>query len=202
MASKRSRVAKPRLVTKRLVLMVPERSDAAQLLDYARRNDEPQRPWSPPTPPGVLTLRATRKRIGFLQTELSQGTRYAFWLRRKQEPKGPFVGAITLANLRLGVFRAANVGYHLDHESVGKGLMAEALAALIRFAFDELHLHRLEASFMPHNERSARVLERAGFEVEGYARKYLFIAGQWHDHVLTSLRNRALDEPKAFLALA
>jgi [ribosomal protein S5]-alanine N-acetyltransferase len=201
MTSKRSRVPKPRLVTKRLVLMVPEPSDAARLLDYARRNDEPQRPWSPPTPPDALTLRATRERIRFLQSELSAGARYSFWLRRRQAAPGPFVGAITLSNLRLGVSRAANVGYHLDHEWVGKGLMAEALAALIRFAFDELHLHRLEASFMPQNERSARVLERAGFEVEGYARKYLFIAGQWHDHVLTSLRNRALDDPKAFLAL-
>jgi ribosomal-protein-alanine N-acetyltransferase len=45
------------------------------------------------------------------------------------------------------------------------------------------------ANYIPCNERSARVLKRLGFEVEGYARDYLFLAGNWQDHVLTSLIN-------------
>lgn len=195
-----SRPSAPRLVTKRLVLMVPEPADAAQLLAYARHNDEALRPWSPPTPPGAFTLRATRERIRVMQSELEAGSRYSFWLRRRREPTGPFVGAITLSHVRLAAFRAASVGYHLDHRCVGKGFMSEALQEVVRFAFEELRLHRLEASFVPSNQRSARVLERAGFEVEGYARKYLFIGGEWRDHVLTSLRNRALDSAEKFLA--
>jgi ribosomal-protein-alanine N-acetyltransferase len=45
------------------------------------------------------------------------------------------------------------------------------------------------ANYRPENERSARVLERLGFEREGLAREYLFIDGAWRDHVLTSLLN-------------
>ena len=56
-----------------------------------------------------------------------------------------------------------------------------------RYSFDELGLHRIMANHQPENERSARLLERLGFEREGYARSYLHIAGAWRDHVLTAL---------------
>jgi ribosomal-protein-alanine N-acetyltransferase len=49
------------------------------------------------------------------------------------------------------------------------------------------------ANYMPANERSGKLLKRLGFTVEGYARDYLFIAGAWQDHVLTSLANRNLN---------
>ena len=68
-------------------------------------------------------------------------------------------------------------------------MMAEALAGAIDFAFDSLHLHRIEANYMPHNRRSGNTLRRLGFVVEGYARDYLLINGKWEDHILTSLSN-------------
>jgi ribosomal-protein-alanine N-acetyltransferase len=67
--------------------------------------------------------------------------------------------------------------------------MSEALTALIAYAFNDLRLHRIMANYMPSNERSARVLQRLGFQVEGYARDYLFLAGRWQDHIMTSLTN-------------
>jgi ribosomal-protein-alanine N-acetyltransferase len=79
--------------------------------------------------------------------------------------------------------------------------MSEALAAVIRFAFDELLLHRLEANYIRENERSARVLKRAGFAIEGYARKYLYINGCFRDHVLTALCNPEVEAPDCFLPL-
>lgn len=45
------------------------------------------------------------------------------------------------------------------------------------------------ANYMPANARSAAVLQRLGFTIEGTARDYLFLAGAWQDHVLTSLTN-------------
>jgi ribosomal-protein-alanine N-acetyltransferase len=65
--------------------------------------------------------------------------------------------------------------------------MTEAVAAVIRFAFEELHLHRLEAATMPVNHTSIRVLERNGFRQEGLARRLLKINGVWEDHVLHAL---------------
>ena len=194
--------AAPRLLTERLLLTVPDESDAAALLAYARRNDECQRQWSPPTPPDAFTLEHTLQRIRQARAQLTAGSHLRLWLRWRQDEQGPFLGALTLSNIELGAFRCARIGYHLDHEHQGQGLMSEALRAVIRYAFEELRLHRLEASVIPTNERSVRVLERAGFEVEGYARKYLFINGQLRDHLLTALRNPALETPEAFLAAA
>ena len=192
--------ASPRLVTDRLLLTVPDESDAAALLAYAQRNDGPQRPWSPPTPPEAFTEQHILRRIHDGQRQLAAGTHVRFWFRRRLEERGPFVGALTLSGIELGAFRCARVGYHLDHECQGQGLMSEALQAVVRYAFTQLRLHRLEASVIPTNERSVRVLERAGFVVEGYARKYLFINGQLRDHLLTSLSNPALEQPEAFLS--
>ena len=67
--------------------------------------------------------------------------------------------------------------------------MTEAGRLLIHYAFEELNLHRIMASYIPHNQRSANVLKRLGFEIEGTAREYLFINGKWQDHVMTSLIN-------------
>jgi [ribosomal protein S5]-alanine N-acetyltransferase len=190
----------PHLLTERLLLTVPDERDAAALLEYARRNDGPQRPWSPPTPLDAFTDQYILRRIRDAQQQLAAGSHVRLWFRWRHEERGPFVGALTLSGIELGPFRSARVGYHVDHELQGRGLMSEALRAVIRYAFDELRLHRLEASVIPSNERSVRVLERAGFVVEGYARKYLFINGQLRDHLLTSLSNPALETPEAFLS--
>ncbi len=64
--------------------------------------------------------------------------------------------------------------------------MRESLQVALHWAFSELDLHRVMANYMPRNERSARLLQHLGFEQEGYARRYLQIAGVWEDHVLTS----------------
>ncbi|MEW6281000.1 MAG: GNAT family N-acetyltransferase, partial [Candidatus Eremiobacterota bacterium] len=88
-----------------------------------------------------------------------------------------------------GAFHACYLGYRLDQRDQGQGLMQEALGRAIRYAFERLHLHRIMANSMPTNERSLRVLERLGFQREGYARDYLRIAGEWRDHVMMALTN-------------
>lgn len=65
--------------------------------------------------------------------------------------------------------------------------MFEGVSAVIQYAFDELMIHRIMANFVPSNDRSARLLERLGFEREGYAREYLFIRDRWDDHVLDGI---------------
>ena len=99
------------------------------------------------------------------------------------------MGQCTFSGIARGPFQAAYLGYGLDHRAVGKGLMTEALQAAIRYCFDQLNLHRIMANYMPTNVRSADLLKRLGFVPEGYARDYLFLAGQWQDHILTSLTN-------------
>jgi ribosomal-protein-alanine N-acetyltransferase len=94
-------------------------------------------------------------------------------------------GGCQLSNIRQGVAQsAASLGYWMGLPYAGRGLMKEAVRALIPFATRILHLHRIEAATMPSNEASIRVLEASGFVREGYARQYLKIAGVWQDHLL------------------
>jgi ribosomal-protein-alanine N-acetyltransferase len=65
--------------------------------------------------------------------------------------------------------------------------MTAAVTATIEFAFETLHLNRVEAACLPHNAASIRLLEKVGFTREGYARKYLCIEGRWQDHILYGL---------------
>jgi ribosomal-protein-alanine N-acetyltransferase len=182
----------PLLETERLRLTLPRRDDADALVDYLERNQEHLRPWSPPEAPGARTRAGALRRIEGSHAELRAQTSVRFWIRWRAEPSGPFIGTLNLSNIVLGPFRACYLGYQLDARLVGQGLMHEALGAAIRYAFDELRLHRIMANYVPTNERSGRVLRRLGFVIEGYARDYLFIGGQFRDHVLTSLTNQDL----------
>ena len=69
----------------------------------------------------------------------------------------------------------------------GKGHMTAAVRALAPFVFQTLRLRRIEAACLPTNTASIRLLERVGFQREGYARSYLCIDGEWRDHLLYAL---------------
>jgi ribosomal-protein-alanine N-acetyltransferase len=124
------------------------------------------------------------------RTAYAAGTALALRLYLADDPER-MVGDVSLTNIARGPFQACYLGYRLDRQSEGRGLMSEALKAVIAHAFGALKLHRIMANYVPTNERSARVLRRLGFVVEGYARDYLFLEGRWKDHCLTSLTNSA-----------
>ena len=94
------------------------------------------------------------------------------------------LGALTLSNVRRGVAQMATLGYWIGAPFARQGYMTDALQALLPFAFDHLHLHRVEAACLPRNDASIALLRRAGFEQEGLARSYLKINGAWQDHLL------------------
>jgi ribosomal-protein-alanine N-acetyltransferase len=70
--------------------------------------------------------------------------------------------------------------------------MTEAVNGALAFAFGTWNLHRVAAGYMPRNSRSAAVLRRCGFQIEGHASAYLMINGRWEDHVLTAIINKDL----------
>lgn len=92
------------------------------------------------------------------------------------------VGVINLSQIFRRSFQNAYLGYSLGVKYKGNGFMTEAVALVLRFAFKDLKLHRLEASVQPENLPSIAVLLRCGFTKEGFSRKYLKIAGRWRDH--------------------
>ncbi|MEF9417407.1 GNAT family N-acetyltransferase [Xanthomonas citri] len=96
------------------------------------------------------------------------------------------IGTTGFTQIQRGAFQACHMGYGLDAAQQGRGLIQWAASQGIAFAFGPLGLHRVMAQYVPENLRSARVLQRLGFQIEGYARRYLQLNGHWRDHVLTS----------------
>jgi ribosomal-protein-alanine N-acetyltransferase len=179
----------PVIKTKRLVLTLPQVEAAPRLLAYIKENRRHFAPWSPPDPPGYYTEAYWRERLASARAEFKRGQSLRLVIFERKRAEEWVVGDCNFTNIMRGPFQACYLGYKLDHRAVGQGLMQEALAAAIKYAFDDLRLHRIMANYMPVNERSGRLLRRLGFVVEGYARDYLFVAGDWRDHILTALTN-------------
>ena len=179
----------PEIKTGRLFLTLPPPEMSARLLAYAIDNQKHLAPWSPPRPDDYYTDRYWQDRLRLARDEFTRGESLRLVLFMRDGPPEDVVGECNFTSIVRGPFQACYLGYSLDHRAEGRGLMSEALRAAIAYVFSDLKLHRVMANYMPANERSARVLRRLGFTVEGYARDYLFIAGQWRDHILTSLTN-------------
>lgn len=79
-------------------------------------------------------------------------------------------------------FRSAYLGYYVGARFSNQRFMTEALQLVLRYAFQRLKLHRLEANIQPGNQASISLVRRAGFVREGFSRKYLKIDGRWRDH--------------------
>lgn len=149
--------------------------------------------WSPPAAPGFFEAAFWRDRLERAPAEWEAGTAARFVMQAPGPEDAPVIGTCNYTNIVRGPFQACHLGYQIARAHEGQGLMREALEALDAFAFDAMHLHRIMANYIPTNERSGRLLQRLGFEREGLARDYLFIAGAWRDHVLTSLTNPDFD---------
>ena len=99
-----------------------------------------------------------------------------------QKSNGAIVGAVNLSQIFRRVFQNCYLGYYLFEKFTGKGLMTEAVELILRHAFQNLKLHRVEANVRPENLPSIAVLQRCGFTKEGFSRKYLKIGGKWRNH--------------------
>ena len=95
---------------------------------------------------------------------------------------GKIVGAINMSQIFRKSFQNAYLGYSPGVKYTGSGFMTEAVRLILRFAFKDLKLHRVEANVQPHNTDSIAVLQRCGFTKEGFSPKYLKISGKWCDH--------------------
>lgn len=105
-----------------------------------------------------------------------------FYICMKDEPS-QVIGIVALNNIIKGIFCSCFLGYQLDEKHMNQGYMSEAILKVVRFAFDELKLHRIEANIMPKNNASIAVIKKCGFVDEGISRKYMKINGVWEDHI-------------------
>jgi [ribosomal protein S5]-alanine N-acetyltransferase len=99
------------------------------------------------------------------------------------------VGVFTLSGIIRGLFHSAYLGYNCFSPFQGQGYMGQGLHMLMEEAFGVLNLHRLEANIQPGNKRSIALVERCGFQREGYSPQYLRIGGLWCDHERWAILN-------------
>ncbi len=142
-------------------------------------------PWEPTWPADDLSRAAFRRRLIAYSRDREAGAAFPFFVFRNDD--GALTGGITLSNVRRGVAQMGSVGYWCGKPYARNGHTLAAVRALSDFAFRTLSLHRLEAACIPDNAPSRRLLAKAGFEEEGFAKAYLKINGAWRDHVLFGL---------------
>jgi ribosomal-protein-alanine N-acetyltransferase len=183
--------ASPTIHAEGLYLRPPVAQDYEAWAEVRLASREFLEPWEPTWPDDDLTRFAFRRRVRRYAQEIREDASYAFFVFRSRDDE--LLGGVTLSNVRRGVAQACSLGYWMGARHAGQGLMTRAVRAVTPFVFDTLRLHRLEAACMPHNGASVRVLEKAGFKREGFARRYLCIAGVWQDHVLYAM---LADDPR------
>ncbi|MGW1225133.1 GNAT family N-acetyltransferase [Streptomyces sp. NPDC001478] len=113
------------------------------------------------------------------------GSNVGFLIRNRET--GEATGTVNINSVIRGRYQGASLGYAAFGPSAGRGYMTEGLKLILRYAFEQLRLHRLEASIQPANTASLAVVRRLGFRHEGLSPAYLYIDGAWRDHERFSL---------------
>ena len=180
----------PILGTERLVVQIPGPADAEAVLGYYDRNREHLALSMPAPASDFYTVPYWEERLRRQQLQFAEGLSACFCiLHRAELPR--VIGMVNLTRIVRGPMQSCFLGYSVDSAEEGQGYVREALGAVIPFAFDVMRLHRIQAGYLPSNHRSGQVLESLGFQVEGHAHSYIYLGGEWRDHVLTALVNPA-----------
>jgi ribosomal-protein-alanine N-acetyltransferase len=166
----------------RILLRPLVSSDFPAWQEVRRRNSEWLIKWEPQRimghPDTVEDPEAFAVRCSARQRERQLGTAHGFGVF----VDGCFAGEINLSSVQRGPFQSCYVGYWIDEKHAGNGYTPEAVVVVARFAFEELHLHRIQIAIIPRNGPSNRVMEKLEIRDEGVAQRYLEIDGVWEDH--------------------
>lgn len=153
--------------------------------------------WEPRPLPGQPDATEDKRifaaRCGARERERQLGSGYGFGVFVGPE-RDRFAGEINLSSVQRGPYQNAYVGYWIDEAVAGNSYTPEAFVVLCRFAFEDLGLHRLQASIIPRNAPSHRVAAKVGLRNEGTAVRYLEINGRWEDHVRYAITAEEWDE--------
>lgn len=158
------------------------------LANYYQANAAHLKRWSPLMPRTHHSVASWTLRLIEREREFSDSSSVHFIATNESESQ--VIGTCSISNIVRGVFQSCHMGYSVDIGSEGQGRMQVLAQHTIDYVFAELKLHRIIANHMPENKRSEALLERLGFEREGYAKRFLQIDGEWEDHVLNSLINK------------
>ena len=175
---------RPEIKTDRTNITLLGVHQAALMQAYFIENHSHLKPWEPTRSDDYFTYAGWVKILARYNQVFEQGRTVN--LAALNLANNEVIGVCNFSNIVHGPMQACNLGYSIAQKYQGQGLMFEILDAAIPWMAREYNLHRINANHLPHNERSAALLKRLGFEKEGYARSYLQIDGKWQDHVLNA----------------
>ncbi len=158
--------------------------DAKAWREVRARNREWLTPWEATVPPGDRSAPATfRAMVHDLRRQARGGRAMPFAVTVDEA----FGGQLTVSNIVGGSARWGQIGYWVDRERAGQGVMPTAVALAVDHCLFEAGLHRIEVAIRPENTASLRVVQKLGFLEFGYAPRYLHIDGEWRDHRLFAI---------------
>jgi len=178
----------PTIETERLILKLLNIDEAKLALDYFSRNKEHLGTTMPDRKPSFYELPYWENRIKKDKHEFVKGNSCHFFILPHGVDK--VIGTINFTEIMRGVYQGCFLGYGIDKEYEGQGLMTESLSSAIKYAFMDLNIHKLLANYMPWNKASGRVLEKLGFYEVGLVKQELYLSGKWQDHIETRLINK------------
>jgi ribosomal-protein-alanine N-acetyltransferase len=158
-------------------------SDGSGWRDVRRRNAEWLRPWEATLPPEALAQGESAPTFPMMVRRLRREAREGRTLPWALAYQGRLVGQVTVGGISWGSLRAGYIGYWIDKDVAGRGIMPTAVAMACDHSLDVLRLHRIEINIRPENSASLRVVEKLGLRQEGYRNEYLHIDGAWRDHL-------------------
>lgn len=178
----------PVIETERLRLRMLNDTDVPALFEIFS-DPEVMRYWSSAP---MRSIDEASQLLAEIGSGFRSGTLYEWGIAQRADDA--VIGTCTLFHID-SRNRRAEIGYALRSSHWGRGFMIEAAGALIDFSFDKLALHRLEADVDPNNTASLVLLERLGFEREGYSRERWLIDGKAYDSILLGLLRRDWNQP-------
>ncbi|WP_446217343.1 GNAT family N-acetyltransferase [Micromonospora sp. IBHARD004] len=163
--------------------------DPPILAKLLRVNRDFLAPWEPIRREDYFTVEGQRAVIRDDLEQYKQGAKLPHVIL---DDSGRVVGRITLNGIVRASFQSCSLGYWVGAADNGRGFATAAVREIVRVAFDELRLHRVQAETLLHNSGSQRVLERNGFVHFGVAPAYLNIAGEWQDMAMYQVVSTSL----------
>ncbi|HUR08588.1 MAG TPA: GNAT family protein [Nonomuraea sp.] len=148
--------------------------DYEEFAALVRESAEMHRPWMPGQ--AITSYEIFESYLTRFELPINEG--FVICLR----DTGAIVGRVNVNNIVRGTNQSGTLGYAAYASTTGRGYMTEGLDLVIRFAFGELGLHRLEANIQPANTPSLNLVKRLGFQREGYSANFQYINGAWRDH--------------------
>ena len=171
------------LYGKRIMLRPLTAIDWRQWTEVRTRNEDWLTPWEPLRPAALLDPTKDRDaftaRCAARDRDRQMGIGYGFGIF----VDGEFAGEVNLNSIVRGAQQSGVIGYWIDRAKAGNRYVAEGVVVVLRLAFEQLHLHRVEICIVPRNRNSRRVMEVLAIREEGTAKGFLEINGTWEDHV-------------------